>query len=64
MTKKRIAISLDPQLVEDLDKLALRITQQRGKVCEKSEIITIALTAFLVGFEKENKPETRKEELN
>lgn len=56
--KKRIAISLDPQLAEEVGDIAHNITKERGKYCPVSELCAIALTAFVVGYHKEKERKT------
>lgn len=55
--KRRIAISLPKDLIEDLDDVAVHIGRERGKVCTKSELLTIAAATFIAGYqiEKERK---------
>lgn len=52
-TKKRITLSIAPELVKDLEEIAYNIGRERGKRCEKSELAEIALTAFVVGYHNE-----------
>lgn len=52
-TKKRVTVSISPELAAEVEKIAASITLERGKRCEKSELAEIALTAFVVGYHNE-----------
>lgn len=57
---RRLVVTIPKALEDELKEVTYFIAKERGKKCTKSEIVNIALTAFVVGYYNE-KPKQEKE---
>lgn len=60
---RRLVVTIPKALEDELEEVSYSIGKERGKKCAKSEIVYLALTAFVVGYYNE-KPKQEKEKEN
>lgn len=58
---RRLVVTIPKALEDELEEVAYFVTKERGKKCTKSEIVNIALTAFVVGYYNEKEKKQEKE---